>query len=81
MIDFGQLCIGDPACDLSITWTLFSGESRKRFQALLDLDQETWDRARAWTLWKALIVAAGFTNPNNAESVKCWEIIHDVISE
>lgn len=28
VIDFGQLGIGDPACDLAIAWTLFTGESR-----------------------------------------------------
>lgn len=28
VIDFGQLAVGDPACDLVIAWTLFSGASR-----------------------------------------------------
>lgn len=28
VIDFGQLTVGDPACDLAIAWTLFQGESR-----------------------------------------------------
>ena len=57
VIDFGQLTIGDPACDLAIAWTLFSGESREIFRAMLPLDADTWARGRAWTLWKALIIA------------------------
>lgn len=81
VIDFGQLTTGDPACDLSIAWTLFGGESRKAFRAMLPLDTDTWARGRAWTLWKALIVAAGFTNPSNDESVKCWRIIDEVLTD
>lgn len=81
VIDFGQLVIGDPACDLAINWTLFHGKSRESFQKALPLDQETWARARGWTLWKALVVAAGLTNPNNSESKQCWRIIEDVISD
>lgn len=81
VIDFGQLAIGDPACDLAIAWTLFKGKSRETFQAMLALDKGTWSRGRAWTLWKALIVAAGFTNPNNKEALECWRIIDEVLSD
>lgn len=81
VIDFGQLAIGDPACDLTINWTLFHGKSREAFQKMLPLDQGTWARARGWTLWKALMVAAGLTNPNNSESKQCWRIIEDVIAD
>jgi aminoglycoside phosphotransferase (APT) family kinase protein len=81
VIDFGQLAIGDPACDLAIAWTLFQGESREIFRATLKLDDSTWVRGRAWALWKALIIAAGFTSPNNAESVYCWRTIDEVLAE
>ncbi len=78
VIDFGQLAIGDPACDLVIAWTLFNGKSREIFHAMLPLDGDTWARARGWALWKALIVAAAFTNPGNPESVQCFRIIDEV---
>ncbi|MCH9634684.1 MAG: hypothetical protein S4CHLAM7_14380 [Chlamydiae bacterium] len=81
VIDFGQLSIGDPACDLAINWTLLQGESRTAFQNGLSLDKDTWARARGWTLWKALVVAAGFTNPSNSESKQCWRIIEEVIAD
>jgi aminoglycoside phosphotransferase (APT) family kinase protein len=54
VIDFGQLAIGDPACDLAITWNLFSGTSRQTFRNTLSLDRNTWIRALGWTLWKTL---------------------------
>lgn len=78
VIDFGQLSIGDPACDLVINWTLFQGESREIFQGLLPFDKETWERARGWALWKSLLVAAGLTKTSNFESKRCWHIIKEV---
>ncbi|MCJ7737906.1 MAG: aminoglycoside phosphotransferase family protein, partial [Anaerolineae bacterium] len=44
VIDFGCSCVGDPACDLTIAWTLLSGESREAFRAALPLDDATWAR-------------------------------------
>jgi aminoglycoside phosphotransferase (APT) family kinase protein len=79
VIDFGQLTVGDPACDLTIAWTLFTGESRRVFCEALGLDSETWMRAQGWTLWKALITAASVINPDNFEADHCWRILDDVI--
>lgn len=59
------------AIDLAITWTLFKDQSRVIFKSKLGLDNHTWLRAKAWTLWKALITVAGFTNPNNVETKQC----------
>ena len=81
VIDFGQLTVGDPACDLAIAWTLFKEESREIFCDMLPLDIGTWARGRAWTLWKALIVAVGVTDPNNVEAAQCWRIIDEVLAD
>nr|WP_246530854.1 aminoglycoside phosphotransferase family protein [Streptomyces bathyalis] len=63
VIDFGCSGVGDPACDLSIAWTLLSGESRKAFREAMyaggHVDAACWERGRGWTLWKALISLAG----------------------
>jgi aminoglycoside phosphotransferase (APT) family kinase protein len=55
VIDFGCSAVGDPACDLAIAWTLFSGSSRRAFRDALDVDDAAWERGRGWALWKALI--------------------------
>jgi aminoglycoside phosphotransferase (APT) family kinase protein len=55
VIDFGTSGVGDPACDLVIAWTMFSGESREAFRRTVSQDPGTWARARGWALWKALI--------------------------
>jgi len=55
VIDFGCCAVGDPACDMAVAWTLFSGKSRRTFREALGVDDATWERGRAWALWKALI--------------------------
>ena len=56
VIDFGQLAAGDPACDLTVAWTLLDDDSRALFRATLGLDGLVWQRARGWALWKQLLV-------------------------
>jgi len=80
VIDFGMLGVGDPACDLSIAWTLFAGESRDAFRAMIPLDRHTWARARGWTLWKALIVAAGIADTNAIEAARPWHVLNEVLA-
>ncbi|MCX4459826.1 aminoglycoside phosphotransferase family protein [Streptomyces sp. NBC_01340] len=54
VIDFGELGIGDPACDLTIAFTLMSAGSRTAFRAALGVDDATWTRGRGWALATAL---------------------------
>lgn len=64
VIDFGTSAIGDPACDLVISWTLFDQAARDRFGAALPFDKGTWDRARGWCVWKAaLVLSQGLGDP------------------
>lgn len=81
VIDFGNMGTGDAACDLAIAWTLLRGESREVLRNGLALDAATWARGRGWTLWKALIVAAGFTQSNAAEDAQAWRIIDEVLAD
>jgi aminoglycoside phosphotransferase (APT) family kinase protein len=67
VIDFGQLAVGDPACDLAIAWTFLDHRSRAVFRSTLALDADTWLRGRAWALWKAAIAAAGLADTNAIE--------------
>ena len=81
VIDFGGLGVGDPACDLAISWTLFEGKSREAFRTTLSPDAGTWTRGRGWTLWKGLIVAAGLTETNAVEVAKAWHTIRAVLAD
>lgn len=57
VIDFGCCGIGDPACDLTIAWTVFEGQARAAFKDAINLDDQTWARAAGWGLWKAMLLA------------------------
>ena len=81
VIDFGQLAVGDPACDLVIAWTTFDHATRTHFRYALELDESTWARARGWALWKALIVAAELTQTNAMEWADPWRVIEVVLAE
>lgn len=81
VIDFGQLCIGDPACDLAITWTFFKGKSRDAFRAAIPLDSATWARAYGWTMWKALIIYAGLPGTNSLEVRRSKQIIDEILAD
>ena len=80
VIDFGCSGVGDPACDLVIAWTVFSGESREEFRAPLPLDAATWARGRGWALWKALITLAQHMNTNPIEAGKARRVIDEVLA-
>ena len=79
VIDFGGLGVGDPACDLVMAWTFFTGEARIALQKASGLDAATWTRARGWALWKALIVAAGLSKSNVYETEQSWRVIVEVL--
>lgn len=81
IIDFGMLGVGDPACDLAITWTFFEGESREVFKSMLPYDDSTWARGRAWTLWKALIVGSGLASANAGDVEHSWQVIDHILAE
>jgi aminoglycoside phosphotransferase (APT) family kinase protein len=81
VVDFGTSGVGDPACDLSIAWTLFEGESRDVFRAALPLDDATWARGRGWTLWKALITLADLADTNSREAITSRRVIDEVLAD
>jgi aminoglycoside phosphotransferase (APT) family kinase protein len=78
VIDFGSSGVGDPSCDLVISWTLFEGESREAFRASVGLDDATWARARGWALWKALITLA---NNENSKISETRRVIDEVLAD
>jgi aminoglycoside phosphotransferase (APT) family kinase protein len=81
VIDFGCSGVGDPACDLTIAWTLFSGTSREAFRAALPIDGATWARGRGWALWKGLITLAAGVDTYPVEARKARRAIDEVLAD
>lgn len=81
VIDFGNMAVGDPACDLVIAWTIFDEQSRGAFREALAIDDDTWARGRAWAFWKALIIAAKLDESNAYEARDPWKVIDTVLRD
>ncbi|WP_299425259.1 aminoglycoside phosphotransferase family protein [uncultured Meiothermus sp.] len=65
VIDFGGAGIGDPAADVVPAWSVFGQLGRETFRQVLDVDDDTWIRARGYALHQALLIIPYYlkTNP------------------
>jgi aminoglycoside phosphotransferase (APT) family kinase protein len=66
VIDWGEMGVGDPACDVQVAWKLHSAAARDAFREALGVDDATWDRARGWVVSQAVGILAYYTPQNNA---------------
>jgi aminoglycoside phosphotransferase (APT) family kinase protein len=81
VIDFGTSGVGDPACDLVIAWTMFSGPSREAFRRTVGQDAGTWTRARGWALWKALIMWAEYVDTDEDKAAEHRHVVDEVLAD
>jgi aminoglycoside phosphotransferase (APT) family kinase protein len=81
VIDFGALNVGDPACDLSVAWTLFSGKSREMFRAALSVDDASWARGRGWALSWSLIALPYYLETNPVIVASARHTIAEVLAD
>ncbi len=63
VVDFGDLCAGDPAVDLAVGWMLFGETDRVVFREAasrgpIPVDDSMWRRAEAWALYFAVVYVA-----------------------
>ena len=63
VIDFGDVCAGDPATDLAVAWMCFDPVARDELRATAGpgggvVDDATWQRAEAWAVHVALAYLA-----------------------
>ncbi len=79
VIDFGGMGMGDPACDLVIAWIYLNGKSREIFIKEMNLDEDTWTRAKAWGLWKATFVLCELDDKNSVEGIEQRRIIEEIL--
>ncbi len=58
VVDFGDLCAGDPASDLVVAWMLFEGEARRAFLTESGADADTRRRGTGWALALGMAILA-----------------------
>lgn len=85
VIDWGELGVGDPACDLMVAWNLLAVDTRSVFRAELGVDDATWARGRGWALSTGLVALPYYwtTNPVLAANARyrIREVLLDTIDE
>lgn len=80
VIDFSDVGIGDPACDLVIAWSLLGSRSRNIFKENLEqVDNDTWERGRGWALSIALIMLPYYKNTNPVLTALARRMIQQVL--
>jgi aminoglycoside phosphotransferase (APT) family kinase protein len=81
VIDFGCAGVGDPSCDLVIAWTFLDPTNRKEFRSAVALDSATWQRARGWAIWKALITLVQLRDTDPTRAKKARQVIRDILDD
>jgi aminoglycoside phosphotransferase (APT) family kinase protein len=56
VVDFGDLCAGDPAVDLMSAWMLLPRGARTVLRDESGIDRNAWDRGRGWALSLGLAI-------------------------
>jgi aminoglycoside phosphotransferase (APT) family kinase protein len=74
LVDWGSLCVGDPACDVKVAWAVLDAETRPIFRERLEIDDATWARGRGWALSQAVIALPYYvdTYPVIVEQARRW---------
>jgi len=74
VIDWGCLCVGDPACDVKVAWAVLDAGTRPIFRDLLEIDDETWARGRGWALSQAINALSYYlhTYPVIVQEARRW---------
>ena len=80
VIDFSDVGVGDPACDLVISWCLFNSNSQEIFRkSLKDIDEHTWERGRGWALSIALILLPYYKERNPVMAKLARQMLKNVL--
>jgi len=81
VIDFGGLCVGDPACDLIVAWNLLEASTRAVLHAALSVDDATWARGRGWALSVGLIALPYYQSTNPVLAGLARRAIDEVLAD
>jgi aminoglycoside phosphotransferase (APT) family kinase protein len=66
VLDFGGAGVGDPAADVVAAWAAFGPVGRAAYRAELDVDDDTWRRARGFALHQAAMIIPYYAGTNPA---------------
>jgi aminoglycoside phosphotransferase (APT) family kinase protein len=81
VIDWSGVGIGDPAADVIVAWSLFSGKSRAAFRSALRVDDATWARGRGWALAVAVNAIPYYRDTNPVLAANARNRLREVLAD
>jgi aminoglycoside phosphotransferase (APT) family kinase protein len=81
VIDFGVAGVGDPAADVIAAWSVFGAAGRARFRDVLEVDDETWVRARGYALTQAVQIIPYYAETNPAFVAMARRTVEEVLAD
>lgn len=81
VIDFGGVGIGDPAMDVVPAWSVFNTTGREVFRQGLDVDDDTWSRARGYALHQAAMIIPYYAETNPVFVTMAKRTVNEVLAE
>jgi aminoglycoside phosphotransferase (APT) family kinase protein len=81
LIDWGSMCVGDPACDVKVAWAVLDAETRPIFRELLEIDGATWARGRGWALSQAMIALPYYLHTYPVIVEQAWRWLAEVLDD
>jgi aminoglycoside phosphotransferase (APT) family kinase protein len=81
VIDFGDVGVGDPAADVIAAWSVFNAAGRAVFRIDLDVDDDTWARARGYALHQAALIIPYYGETNPAFVTMARRTIDEILGE
>ena len=81
VIDFGGVGVGDPAADVIAAWSVFGHTGRGLFRGALDVDDDTWNRARGFALHQAAMIIAYYAQTNPRFVALAQRTVEEVLAD
>jgi aminoglycoside phosphotransferase (APT) family kinase protein len=81
VLDWGAVCVGDPACDVKVAWAVLDAETRPIFRELLEIDDATWARSRGWALSQAVIALPYYLETYPVIVEQAWRWLAEALTD
>jgi aminoglycoside phosphotransferase (APT) family kinase protein len=81
VLDWGAVCVGDPACDAKVAWAVLDAETRPIFRELLAIDDATWARSRGWALSQAVIALPYYLETYPVIVEQAWRWLAEALAD
>jgi aminoglycoside phosphotransferase (APT) family kinase protein len=81
LLDWGSMCVGDPASDVKVAWAVLDAETRPVFRELLEIDDATWARARGWALSQAMIALPYYLHTYPVMVEQAWRWLGEALAD